>query len=190
MLNHITLICLGYSQQVEIFEKSQKRGDSDFLLKIGGSTYWGLPIEGGGGHCLLFEVYEFRSNNAIYLARFSFTMFIFLLTPIDFQSGVAYKGVAYKKPCKLVLYSSQHEERTLPHERGGGGEEELAIQRGVCVYRRGASNLVYSNSLESVIKTLGASGKNQSHSAIELNLGKNSTFYIFPCHCAASMVHY
>ena len=41
-------------------------------------------------------------------------MMLFFL--INSQSGVAYKGVAYKKAFNIVLQLSNHEEITFPHE--------------------------------------------------------------------------
>ena len=56
------------------FSKNHRRGHQDFLVKMEG-----ISIEGGQKHCFLLMMYRFCSNNALYSAVLSFTMFIFLL---------------------------------------------------------------------------------------------------------------
>ena len=70
-----------------------------------------LKVVGGSRHCFSLVMYGFSSNNALYTALLSFTMFIFLLTLFDcyyFESNlslVLYKSPSYKKTCNVVLKS-------------------------------------------------------------------------------------
>ena len=78
-----------------------------------------LKVVGGSRHCFSLVMYGFSSNNALYTALLSFTMFIFLLTLFDcyyFESNlslVSYKSASYKKTCNVVLKSSKHEQITF-----------------------------------------------------------------------------
>ena len=60
------------------FSKNHRRGYQDFPVKMEG-----ISIEGGQKHCFLLMMYRFCSNNALYSAILSFTMFIFLWNPFD-----------------------------------------------------------------------------------------------------------
>ena len=73
--------------------------DQDFLVKIKVVHIGrGLSTE-GRKNCFSLVMYEFCSNDALYSANFSFTMFIFLLTPINTQDYYYFKSSII-----LVLY--------------------------------------------------------------------------------------
>ena len=59
-------------------------GAHDVFVKIRGVIFtWVVYRRGRGQFWFSLIVYEFCSNNVFYLARLSFSMCIFLLTPFD-----------------------------------------------------------------------------------------------------------
>ena len=67
------------------FLKNHGRMDQEFLAKgrEGGNPYrTGVSIE-GMEQCFPLDMYGFYSDNALYSANFSFTVFIFLLSSFD-----------------------------------------------------------------------------------------------------------
>ena len=76
----VTIIGWGVSEKIRSwnFWKIIEGGHQDFLIEMEG-----VSIEGGQKHCFLLMVYGFCSNNALYSAILSVTMFIFLLNPFN-----------------------------------------------------------------------------------------------------------
>ena len=70
------------------FLKNHRRVDQEFLVKGGEEGGGGNPYRTGVStegmkQCFPLMMYGFYSDNALYSVSFSFTVFIFLLSPFD-----------------------------------------------------------------------------------------------------------